>query len=126
MPIQFFFVYLHQNKRYIMKIGDKIFYEKDGIFYSDVVAEVLTTEEGTLYGLVYDDWWCVTEDELLDESDERVQKVMCKSKDKMVSLSEVRSWLKYHANNYYEGDGWSSFKDEEMIDDLCIAMLYNK
>ena len=111
------------NKK-TLKVGDKIFYEKDGEFYQDIVTEVLTTDEGSLYSLKDYDWWVVTDNEILDESDKRVQRVLCKSKDKMVSLSEVRSWLRSHARNYYESDSWSSFKDEDMIDDLCITMLY--
>lgn len=107
-----------------LKVGDKIFYEKDGEFYQDIVTEVLSTDDGSLYSLKDYNWWVVTDNEILDENDKRVQRVLCKSKDKMVSLSEVRSWLQYHARNYYESDSWSLFKDEDMIDDLCIAMLY--
>lgn len=36
----------------------------------------------------------------------------------------VCGWLQSHATDYYESDGWSSFKDEDMIRDLCKAMLY--
>ena len=104
--------------------GNRIFYQKNGEFYVDIVADVLSTEEGSLYELVDYDWWCVTEDEILDESDERVRDYMCMSKDAMVRLSDVRDWLRYHALDYYEPYSWSSFKDEEMIKDLCKSMLY--
>jgi len=105
--------------------GNRIFYQKDGEFYVDRVADVLSTDEGTLYELVDYNWWCVTEDEILDESDERVRDYVCMSKDAMVKLSDVRDWLRYHARNYYESDCWSLFKDEEMIKDLCKSMLFD-
>ena len=107
-----------------LNIGDSIFYQKDGRFYIDRVADVVSTDEGTLYELVDDNFWCVTEDEVLDESDERVRDHMCMTKNAFVKLSDVRSWLRYHARDYYEADVWSEFKDEEMIKDLCKAMLY--
>ena len=44
----------------------------------------------------------------------------------MISLSEVRSWLKSYARDYYKADEWSEFKDDEMINDLCYDMLYEK
>lgn len=108
----------------MLKIGDRIFYQKDGIFYVDRIADILYTKEGTLYEPVENDWSCITEDELLDESDERVKDYLCMSKDAMIKLSDVRDWLRYHARNYYESDEWSDFKDEKMIKDLCKAMLY--
>lgn len=108
----------------ILKVGDDIFYEKDGKFYNDIVADVLTTDEGVLYELVDYDWWCVTDSELLDESDERVQNYFCLKKDGIVKLSKVRSWLQSHARDYYESDVWSSFRDEDMVKDLCKAILY--
>ena len=107
-----------------MKIGDKIFYQKNGEFYIDRVADIVKTDEGTLYELVDYDWWCVTEDEILDESDERVRDYVCLEKDGIVKLSRVRNWLNYHARDYYEADSWSLFKSEDMIKDLCKAMLY--
>ena len=107
-----------------LKIGDRIFYEKNGNFYDDRVADVLSTDEGTLYELVEDDFWCVAEDELVDESDERVRDILSLEKDGMIKLSCVRGWLQSHATDYYESDGWSNFKDENMIKDLCKAMLY--
>jgi len=55
-----------------------------------------------------------------------VRKVLAQTKDKMISLSEVRSWLKSYARDYYEADEWSEFKDDEMINDLCYDMLYEK
>ena len=42
----------------------------------------------------------------------------------MVKLSDVRAWLEYYARTYYEADSWSEFKSDEMIKDLCKAMLY--
>lgn len=108
-----------------LKKGNTIFYQKNGEFYIDKVADVLTTEEGTLYELVNDDWWCVTDDEILDETDERVKDYMSLKKDGMVELSKIRDWLTYHARDYYESDSWSQFKDEDMIKDLCKAMLYH-
>lgn len=111
------------NKK-TLKIGDRIFYQKKGEFYIDRVADVLSTSNGTLYETVDNDFWCVTEDEILDETDERVKNYICLEKDEMVKLSDVRNWLIYHARNYYESDVCSEFKDEEMIKDLCKAMLY--
>ena len=108
-----------------LKKGDRIFYQKNGEFFIDKVADILTTDEGSLYELVDDNWWCVTDDEILDESDYRVQNYMSMKKDKMVKLSDVREWLQYNARKYYESDSWSSFEDEDMIRDLCKSMLYH-
>lgn len=107
-----------------MKVGDIIFYQKDGTFYIDRIADIVTSDEGTLYELADYNWWCVTEDEVLDESDERVRNYMCMTKDTMVRLSDVRNWLNSHSWNYYESDGWSEFKPKDMIKDLCKVMLY--
>ena len=107
-----------------MKIGDKIFYQKNGEFYDDRIADIEIIDGKSIYELVDNDWWCVTEDELLDESDERVRDYMCLIKDGVIKLSDVRNWLRYNARNYYESDGWSLFKDEDMVKDLCKAMLY--
>ena len=107
-----------------LEVGDRIFYQKNGEFYVDKISDILSTKEGTLYELVDYDWWCVTEDELLDESDERVRDYMCLRKDRMVKLSDVRRWLESYAITYYESDSWSLFKSDEMIKDLCKAMLY--
>lgn len=108
-----------------LKKGDRIFYQKNGEFFIDKVADILTTDEGSLYELVDDNWWCVTDDEILDESDYRVQNYMSMKKDKMVKLSDVREWLQYNARKYYESDSWSSFEDEDMIRDLCKSLLYH-
>lgn len=110
----------------MLQIGDRIYYQKNNDFYVDRVAEVVIVDGSPLYSLMDYDWWCVTEDELLDESDDRVRDYVCLEKDGMVKLSDVRSWLNYHARNYYESDSWSYFDDEQMIKDLCKDMLYNK
>lgn len=110
----------------MLNIGDKIFYQKNNDFYIDIVKDVVIVGEDVLYELKDYDFWCVTEDEVLDESDERVQDYLCLEKDSMVKLSEVRSWLHNYARDYYESDAWSSFNDKDMIKDLCKAMLYNK
>lgn len=107
-----------------LKPGDKIFYQKNNQFYVDRIADVVSTDEGTLYELVDYDWWCVTDDEILDESDERVRDYLCLEKDAMVKLSDVRDWLICNARSYYESDEWSSFRSKDMIKDLCKDMLY--
>lgn len=107
-----------------MKIGDRIFYQKDGDFYVDEIANIEIIDGKSIYELIERDWWCVAEDELLDESDEKVRNYMALVKDDMVKLSDVRDWLNYHARDYYESDTWSSFYNDEMIRDLCKAMLY--
>lgn len=107
-----------------MKIGDRIFYQKDGEFYFDKIADIEIIDGKFIYELVDNDWWCVTEDELLGESDERVRDYMCLRKDGIIKLSDVRRWLKSYARTYYEPDSWSLFKSDEMIKDLCKAMLY--
>ena len=108
-----------------LKKGDRIFYQKNGEFFIDKVADILTTDEGSLYALVDNDYWCITDNEILDESDYRVQNYMSMKKDKMVKLSDVREWLQYNARKYYESDSWSSFDEEDMIRDLCKSMLYH-
>lgn len=110
----------------MLKIGDTIFFEKYGDFYQAKVTEVQTIDGVTLYACNNDIWSIVDESEVLDDTDKRVRKVLAQTKDKMISLSEVRSWLKYNARDYYEADEWSEFKDDEMINDLCYAMLYEK
>ena len=108
----------------MLNIGDKIFYQKNNIFYVDRITEVVVVDGSPLYSLMDYDWWCVTEDELLDESDERVQDYLCMEKDRYVKLSDVRCWLHNYARDYYESDAWSLFNDKDMIKDLCKAMLY--
>lgn len=107
-----------------MKIGDRIFYRRDGKFYVDKIANVEIIDGKPIYEPAEYDWWTVTEDELLDESDEEVRNYMALVKDDMVKLSDVRDWLKSYAWDYYESDTWSSFNDDDMIRDLCKAMLY--
>ena len=110
----------------MLHVGDRIYYQKNNVFYVDRVTEVVIVDGSPIYSLKDYDWQCVTEDEILDETDERVRDYMCLEKDAMVKLSDVRSWLRYHARNYYGADEWSEFKDDDMIKDLCKAMLYNK
>ena len=110
----------------MLQVGDRIYYQKNNNFYVDRVTEVVIVDGSPLYSLMDYDWWCVTENELLDESDERVQDYLCMEKDGYVKLSAVRSWLQSYARNYYESDSWSYFNDEDMIKDLCKAMLYKK
>ena len=110
-----------------LKRGDRIFYQNDGELCDGRVVDVLSTDEGTLYEVQNDDYYnylCVTEDEVLDESDERVRDILSLEKDTTVKLSDVRNWLKTHARDYYYSDSWSLFKSEEMIRDLCKIMLY--
>ena len=107
-----------------MKIGDIICYQKNGEFYVDRIADIEIIDGKPIYELADYNWWCVTEDELLDESDERVRDYMCLKKDKMIKLSDAREWLESYARTYYESDSWSLFKSDEMIKDLCKAMLY--
>lgn len=73
-----------------MKIGDRIFYRKDGKFYVDKIANIEIIDGKSIYEPDYSNWWCVTEDELLDESDEEVRNYMALVKDDMVKLSDVR------------------------------------
>jgi len=110
----------------MLNVGDRIYYQKNNDFFVDRVTEVVIIDGSPLYSLMDYDWWCVTEDELLDESDDRVRDYVCLEKDALVKLSEVRSWLHNYARNYYESDVWSSFNDKDMIKDLCKSMLYNK
>lgn len=109
----------------MLKIGDTIFFEKYGDFYQSTVTEVQTIDGVTLYACTDNTWSIVDESEVLDDTDKRVRKVLAQTKDKMISLSEVRSWLKSYARSYYEADEWSNFKDEDMINDLSYDMLYN-
>ena len=110
----------------MLQVGDRIYYQKNNNFYVDRVTEVVIVYGSPLYSLMDYDWWCVTENELLDESDDRVRDYVCLEKDGFVKLSAVRSWLHNYARNYYEPDEWSSFNDKDMIKDLCKDMLYNK
>ena len=70
-----------------MKIGDKIFYRKDGKFYVDEIANIEIIDGKSIYEPNYRNWWSVTEDELLDESDEEVRNYMALVKDDMVKLN---------------------------------------
>ena len=44
-----------------MKIGDRIFYQKNGEFYIDKIADIEIIDGNTIYEPKYNDWWCVTE-----------------------------------------------------------------
>lgn len=107
-----------------LKRGDRIFYQNDGELCVDIVTDILSTEEGTLYEIQEDSYLCVSEEDVLDESDERVRNILSMEKDTTVKLSEIRNWLATHARSYYYSDSWSLFKSEEMIRDLCKAMIY--
>lgn len=109
----------------MLKIGDKIFYQKNDEFYVDKITNIVFVDDQPLYELMDYNWWCVTKDELLDESDERVRDYLCMEKDGYIKLSDVRSWLNSYARNYYESDSWSFFDSENMIKDLCKSMLYH-
>ena len=40
-----------------MKIGDRIFYQKNGEFYIDRIADIETIDGNSIYELVDNDWW---------------------------------------------------------------------
>lgn len=107
-----------------LKVGDKIFFIYDGKFQVDSVKEVILVDGKQLITPKYWDWIAISEEELLDETDDRVKDILCLSKDKYIKLSEARSWLQSHLLDYYESDEWSSFNNEEAIRDFCKAMIY--
>ena len=107
-----------------IKEGDKIFFEIDGRFEKDVAKEVVEVDGHIIITPKYYDWLVLTEKDLLDDTDKRVQEEKALKTEKLVSLDKVRSWLDYNAYNYYEADEWSSFDKEKMIRDLCMAMVY--
>lgn len=108
-----------------IKEGDNIFFEIDGCFEKDVAKEVVEVDGHILITPEYYDWLVLTEKDLLDDTDKRVQEEKALESKKLVSLDEVRSWLSYNAYNYYESDTWSSFDKDKMIRDLCVAMVYS-
>jgi hypothetical protein len=91
-----------------------------------ILLEISMKSDNVCYTPEDYDWWAISEDELVPDTDERVRNINCLIEDKMVNLSEIRQWLSFHARNYYESDSWSSFDSEQMIIDLCKHMLYNK
>ena len=109
-----------------IKVGDTIFFERGGSLIIDIVKEIAEIDGKLLITTVEeDDWYApvLTEDDLLDENDERVKRYKALREDKMIKLSDARSWLQYHLRNYYEADEWSEFNDEQAIKDFCIAMF---
>ena len=107
-----------------MKVGDKIYFEYNKEFIIDKIQEIVEVDGKTLITPNYYDWLTLTEDDLLDESDERVKSDMAFNTEKMISLSEARNWLKYHLMSYYEADSWSFFNKEQAVIDFCKAMVY--
>lgn len=75
----------------MLNIGDTIFFEKYGDFYQATVTEVQTIDGVTLYACTDNIWSIFDESEVLDDTDKRVRKILAQTKDKLISLSEVRS-----------------------------------
>ena len=107
-----------------MKVGDKIYFVYNGEFIIDRIQEVVDVEGKLLITPSYYDWLTLTEDDLLDESDERVKGAIAFNSEKMINLVDARNWLEYHLNFYYEPDVWSSFNKEQAVIDFCKAMVY--
>ena len=106
-----------------MKNGDRIYFlDKDGEFRKDVVKEVVEVDGELLITPEYFDWIALSEDDLLDISDERVFRNEALLSDKMIKLSDAREWLKSHLLDYHDWS-WSSFDDEKAVADFCVAML---
>ena len=109
-----------------MKVGDKIYFEYNKEFIIDRIQEIIEVDGKMLITSKYYDWLTLTEDDLLGESDERVKDDIAFNTEKMINLSDARSWLNYHLDFYYESDGWSYFNKERAVSDFCKAMVYNE
>ena len=107
-----------------MKVGDKIYFVYNGEFIIDRIQEIVEVEGKLLITPSYYDWLTLTEDDLLDESDERVKGDIAFNTEKMINLVDARNWLEYHLMSYYESDYWSSFNKEQAVLDFCKAMVY--
>lgn len=107
-----------------MKVGDKIYFVYNGEFIIDRIQEVVDVEGEFLITPSYYDWLTLTEEDLLDESDERVKGDIAFNSEKMINLKEARHWLEYHLMSYYEPDVWSYFNKEQAVIDFCKAMVY--
>ena len=108
-----------------MKVGDKIYFVYNGEFIIDRIQEIVEVDGKLLITPEYYDWVTLTENDLLDDSDERVKGDISVNTEKMIKLSDARNWLKYHLSSYYESDCWSSFNEEQAVIDFCTAMVYN-
>ena len=107
-----------------MKVGDKIYFELNKEFVIDRIQEFIEVDGKILITPSYYDWLTLTEDDLLDESDERVKGDIAFNTEKMINLVDARNWLEYHLISYYEPDVWSSFNKEQAVLDFCKAMVY--
>lgn len=107
-----------------MKKGDKIYfldYNKE--IHEDYIKEIIEVDGKLLITPEDWDWKAVSEDELLNVSNEYVRKDMALHAEKTINLSDARSWLECHLRDYYEADEWSSFNFEEAVRDFCDAMV---
>ena len=108
-----------------MKVGDKIYFVYNGEFTIDRIQEIVEVDGKLLITPEYYDWLTLTENDLLDDSDERVKGDISVNTEKIIKLSDARNWLKYHLSSYYKSDCWSSFNKEQAVIDFCTAMVYN-
>ena len=106
-----------------MKKGDLIFFEYDGDLRIDRINEIIEVDGNLLITPDQWDWVTLTEDDLLDDTDIRVQEYYALNNDKVIKLSDARNWLEYHSRAYYEASEWSKFDDEQLLKDFCMAMF---
>ncbi len=110
-----------------MKQGDKIyFFDSPGVIHEDYIKEIVEVDGEILITPSDWDWLTLTENELLDETNEYVRKDKALHTEKTINLSDAKRWLEYHLRDYYESDAWSFFDDEKAVRDFCDAMVNNK
>ena len=109
-----------------MKTGDKIYFLVNDEFEVDRIKEIVEVDGNILITPKYFDWLTLTENDLLDETCEKVKNDVALHGEKQIKLSDARQWLQAYANNYYEADEWSDFHQEQLIVDFCKAMFYKQ
>ena len=107
-----------------MKTGDKIYFLVNDEFEVDRIKEIIEVDGNILITPKYFDWLTLTENDLLDETCEKVKNDVALYSEKQIKLSDARQWLQTYANNYYEADEWSDFHKKQLIVDFCKAMFY--
>ena len=112
-----------------LKVGDVIYYYiGNNIFTVDTIKEIVEVDDEILISPETYPEYTLTEDLLLDETDDRVRGYIANNDgDCLIKLSDARKWLQSHITDYYYDDDWGdvSFDDGKLVYDFCKEMYYN-
>lgn len=116
-----------------LKVGDVIYYIMCDEFTVDTIKEIVEVDGELLITPKTYPEYTLTEDNLLDETDDRVKGRIASNSDCLIKLSDARKWLSGHLTDYLQNDGWGDYygefwtflNDEKLVYDFCKEMYYN-